>query len=240
MLSLVTFGAEALAVRLPEQTTVPVMFDHKIDAAKAKPGDTVTGRTMQVVLLGDGGELPKGSRAIGHVVSARGYQFDETPYAVQQASYVTIQIDRFEDKGESIPVRTSLRVIADAPTTQQALSPQSDADTDHVGTMVMVGGAQYSPIGKRVTSGQFQDVVGYNKKQGVFAHLIPASYEGNLHCDGSQTEQSMAIFSPDACGLYGFAGDSLSTDAATGSFRLESTHHSVVIYGGSSASLQVQ
>jgi hypothetical protein len=100
--------------------------------------------------------------------------------------------------------------------------------------MVLVGGAHYSPIGKRVTDGRFDDIVGYNKKQGVFARLLP----GSGGCEGTQNEQSVAIFSPDACGLYGFLDYHLA--AKDGIFRLTSTHFTVIIRSGSAALLQVQ
>jgi hypothetical protein len=100
--------------------------------------------------------------------------------------------------------------------------------------MVLIGGAHYSPIAKRVTDGPDDDIVGYNKRQGVFARLLP----GGAGCEGTQTEQSVAIFSPDACGLYGFVGDRLT--ARDGIFRLESTRRTVDIRGGSAALLQVQ
>ena len=100
--------------------------------------------------------------------------------------------------------------------------------------MVLVGGAHYSPIGKRVTDGLYDDIVGYNKKQGVFARLLP----GGGGCEGTQTEQSVAIFSPDACGLYGFVDYHLT--AKDSLFRLASAHFSVIFRSGSAALLQVQ
>ncbi len=99
---------------------------------------------------------------------------------------------------------------------------------------MLIGGAHYSPIAKRVTDGPDDDIVGYNKKQGVFARLL-ASGSG---CEGTQTEQSVGIFSPDACGLYGFVGDRLSLN--DGAFRIESTHRTVAIPAGSAALLQIK
>jgi hypothetical protein len=101
--------------------------------------------------------------------------------------------------------------------------------------MQLVGGGHYSPVGKRVTAGPEDDIVGYNKKQGVFARLLA----GGSGCEATQTEQSVAIFSPDACGLYGFVSYRLSANG-DGIFRLESTHHTITLYAGSAALLQVQ
>jgi len=223
------------AITLPAQTTIPVIFTHTVDSAKAKAGDVVTAKTMQVVLLPNGEQLPKGTLVTAHVVDARAFKFDQTPYATQQASYLSIQIDQILDKGVSSPVATSVRALASAQTVGEALTPQRMDETDSPGMMVLVGGGHYSPVGKRVTAGSEDDIVGYNKKQGVFARLLP----GGFGCEGTQTEQSVAIFSPDACGLYGFVSVRLSAKG-DGTFRLESTHYTVKLYAGSAALLQVQ
>jgi hypothetical protein len=239
-LTVALLGCAALApaspaITLPAQTTLPVIFTQTVNSARAKAGDMVTAKTMQVVLLPNGDQLPKGTLVTGHVVEVRAFKFDETPYATQQASYLSIHIDQIVDKGVSSPVATSVRAMADASSVGDALTPHRPDDTGALGTMELIGGAHYSPIGKRVTAGPEDDIVGYNKKQGVFARLLP----GGLGCEGTQTEQSVAIFSPDACGLYGFVSDHLSTMGG-GSFRLESTHYTVKLYAGSAALLQVQ
>ena len=77
--------------------------------------------------------------------------------------------------------------------------------------MVLIGGAHYSPVGKRVTEGPYDDIIGYKKKQGVFARLLP----GGAGCNGTQIEQSVAIFSPDACGLFDFYSDHLTARDGT-------------------------
>ena len=131
---------------------------------------------------------------------------------------------------------TLVRALANASAVEEALTPRRIDETDSLGTMVLVGGAHYSPIDRHVTDGLDDDVVAYNKKQGVFAHLLP----GGASCPGTQTEQSVGVFSPDACGLYGFASVHLTDDSAAGIFRLASTHHTVILYAGSAALLQVQ
>jgi hypothetical protein len=230
LLGCVGFAPAARGITLPSETAIPIMFTHTLDARKVQAGDVVTAKTMQVVLLPNGEQLPKGTLVTGHVVEARPFKFDETPYAVQQPSYLSIKIDRVADH----PVVTSVRALASSQSVEDALSPHRTDDTDSLGTMVLVGGAHYSPVGKRVTDGLFDDIVGYNKKQGVFARLLP----GGGGCEGTQTEQSVAIFSPDACGLYGFVDYHLT--ANDGDFRLASGHFTIIIRSGSAALLQVQ
>jgi hypothetical protein len=229
------FAPVSRAVTLPEQTTIPVIFTRTLHAGKAKAGDVVTAKTMQVVLLADGEQIPKGTLVTGHIVEARPFKFDETPYAPQQPSYLSIQLDSVMVKGVATTVSTSVRAMADPITVQEALYAHGIDDPDPVGTVVMIGGAHYSPIEKQVTAGPDDDIVGYNKKQGVFARLLP----GGFGCGATQTEQSVAIFSPDACGLFGFGSVHLAT-GASGAFRLESTHRTVTLYAGSAALLQVQ
>jgi hypothetical protein len=224
------------AVTLPAQTAIPVVFTHTENSGKAKAGDVVTAKTMQVVLLPNGDQIPKGSLVIGHVVEARSFNFDDTPYAAQQPSYLAIKIDQVVDKSGPSSVIASVRALANHNDVEEALTPQGIDESDSLGTMTMVGGAHYSPIDKHVTAGSEEDIVAYNKKQGVFAHLLA----GGTGCPGTQTEQSVGIFSPDACGLYGFGSEHLSGDSASGTFRLSSTHQTVILYAGSAALLQVQ
>ncbi len=224
------------AITLPAQTTIPVIFTHTENAAKAKAGDVVTAKTMQVVLLPNGDQLAKGSMVTGHIVEARPFNFDDTPYAAQQASYLSIKIDQVVNKSGPSSVVTSVRALADPISVEEALTPHGIDETDYPGTVTLVGGAHYSPVDKHVTYGVDDDIVAYNKKQGVFAHLLP----GGTSCPGTQTEQSVGVFSPDACGLYGFGSVHLSEDSASGTFRLASTHRTVVLYAGSAALLQVQ
>jgi hypothetical protein len=234
---LLASAVAANAATLPGQTAVPVVFTKTVNAAKVKTGDTVTAKTMQVIVLPDGSQLPKGTLVTGHIVEARGFKYDDTDYAVQQPSYLAIKMDTV---GSATPVVASVRALASAFSAEDAQTPQRTDDTDTLGTVVLVGGAHYSPIDKHVLAGEDDDVVAYNRRHGVCAHLMAADYNGSLHCGGTQTEQAVGVFSPDACGLYGFPATSLSENTADGSFRLSSTHRTVVLRSGSAALLQVQ
>jgi hypothetical protein len=88
------------------------------------------------------------------------------------------------------------------------------------------------------------DAIGYNRKGGVFARLIASGSSGPgalIHCDATDTEQSVAIFSPDACGLYGFAGDYMLQNGQDGSgtFTIAVRGRSEKLPAGSTALLQV-
>lgn len=232
-----------VAATVPSTTAVPVQFTHTIDASKAKPGDAVTARTLQVIVLPDGQLIPKGTTVLGHVVAANPFQFNSTPYAVQTASSLSVHFDSLREKGETIPVSLSVRALADDRLSEQAATPHFLANDSGIApTIDQIGGDQYAPAGKTIESAN-GDVVGYNRKQGAFARLIAnVSQNGSVACDATNTEQSVAIFSASACGLYGFGSKaSLSENgqANGGTFRVESIGYNFTLGQGSTALLQV-
>jgi len=228
--------------RVPAGTAIPVRFQRSIDAAKANPGEAVIAKTIQVVTLANGRSLPKGSTLIGHVVVAQPFHFDSTPYARQKPSELSIHFDKLQAGDAQLPLNLAVRAIANANESRDAAYPHSYDDTDHVGMMKLIGGEGYSPISKAIKSDD-GDVIGYNRKNGVFARLIAGAPESasGMHCDGTDTEQSIAIFAPSACGAYGFGGAFLSSSGQDGSgtFTLATRGHSMKLYAGTTALLQV-
>ena len=164
--------AQAPSQPLPQSTAIPVRFERSVDAKKAKPGDTVTAKTMQVIVLPGGEAIAKGTVIVGHVVTAQSFQFDSTPYAHQQPSTLSIHFDKLQQGVAGIPINLSVRAMAGAIDSQQATYPHSTDDTDHVGTMTLIGGTSFSPLEKRIQSDD-GDAIGYNRKDGVFAKADP-------------------------------------------------------------------
>jgi hypothetical protein len=231
------------AVTLPADTTFPVVFTRGIDAKRVKPGEAITAKTMQLVTLTNGEQLPKGTTVLGHVVAASSLHFDDAPYAVQKPSSLEIRFDSLTENGQQMPVIVSVRALANAVESWTAEAPHYMDEDDHVGTMELIGGGQYSPLDKKVMSDDQDNIIGYNKSRGVYARLFSANYVGQqagFHCEGTKTEQAIGIFSPQACGIYGFSTVSLSQSNTDGTFRLTSTHDSVKLYAGSTALLEVQ
>jgi hypothetical protein len=223
------------SISIPAQTALPVEFANTISTQNSHPGETVMAKTMQVIALSNGTVIPKGTRVVGHVVAVQPFQFDATPYAHQKPSFLSIHFDKLEQGDSTVPVNLSVRAIANAIDSRDARYPHSNDDTDHVGMMTLIGGTSFSPLEKTIKT-EDGDVIGYNRKDGVFARLISS---GN--CGGTDTEQSISIFSPDACGAYGFGGDYLAASGqdGTGTFTLSLRGHSVKLYAGSTALLQV-
>jgi hypothetical protein len=231
------------AVTLPPSTAIPVVFVHSLEAGKAKPGDTVVAKTVQIVILPDGHTLPKGTALLGHIEESRAFVFDATPNAAQKPSVLSVHFDRILQGQESIPVNVTVRALANTIASREAASPTHLDETDSVGTNVQIGGDSFSPLEKEVRSDD-GDIVGYNRKHGVFARLISNDYTSrysSFHCPSTDSEQSVAIFSASACGLYGFDTVYMPENGSTaqGSFSLASRRHSVKLYAGSSALLQV-
>jgi len=233
----------SFAATIPASTAIPIRFTHTIDSARAKPGDLVTAQTIQAVVLPDGVNIARGAQLIGHVVEAHPYVFDPAPYVKQTPSVLTIHFDRIVDRGASIPLCVSVRALADPITSDQANSPTREFEGDSPGTMILIGGDQFTP-GSRTVFSPDRDVVGYVRKQGVFAHLVPNEDVRNgvlLNCQGTDTEQSVAIFSASACGVFGYDSITLTKNGSgsDGTFRLESRHDTVKIYAKSAALVQV-
>jgi hypothetical protein len=235
--------APAGSQNLPAFTAIPVSFLHRVDAKKAKVGDTVTAKTMQTVQLPGGATIPKGALVIGHVVAADPFHFDTTPYAHQKPSEISIHFDKVQRGDVVIPVNLSVRAIASAMASADASRPHHLDDTDTLGVVTLVGGAEFTPIDKVIMSGD-GDAIAYNRNNGVFARLIPSQSLGaatSTHCAGTDTEQSVAIFSPDACGAYGFGGDYMAQngDDGSGTFTLAARGRSARLGAGYTALLQV-
>jgi hypothetical protein len=220
---------------LPQSTAIPVRFEHSVDTKKAKAGDEVRAKTIQVIVLPGGRSIPKGAFLVGHVVALDAFHFDQTPYAHQKPSMLSIHFDKLQTGDAAIQVNLAVRAIANTIDSREAAYPHSTDDTDHVGMTTLIGGTTFSPLDKMIQS-EDGDAIGYNRRNGVFARLIASG-----SCNGTDTEQSIAIFSPDACGAYGFGGDYLADSGRDGSgtFTLALRGHSVKLYAGSTALLQV-
>ena len=213
LLVLSQLAARAQSPSLDASTTLPIIFTHAVDASHAKAGDVVEAKTFQKVKLSNGGVIPSGARVTGHVVDASGFAFDKAPYAKQSASHLSIRFDAIQSGTTAIPLNVTVRAIADDITSVNAYAPLSN-DLDSRSTRTLIGGDKLyaSQDGIENMDG---DVVAYNRRDGVYAHLIP-----NGPCDGGSVEVSMGIYSASACGVYGFTG---MRAVETGTTALSST-----------------
>lgn len=235
-------SVSAKAQSIPTSTAIPVSFLQTIEAGKAKTGSNVLAKTTQVVTLPGGQVIAKGTILIGHVVESTPFVFSHAPYAVQNPSVLSIHFDRIE-VGSTIPVNLSVRAIAGPVASREASILHFRDETDSTGTRILVGGNQFSPLESEVISSR-DELVGYNRKQGVFARLLASDYvsgESTIHCDSTNSEQSIGVFSASACGVYDLSAASIVDNGSNGrgTFSLQSRRDAVKLYAASEALLQV-
>lgn len=216
-------------------TTLPIVFTKTVSADHSHIGDPVSAKTSQVVQLANRQIIPSGAKVSGHVVAANGFVYDDTHYAHQKQSVLSIKFDSIQVAGAALSLNVTVRAIADPLTSEEARRPQA-SDIDLHGTMTQIGGDQFTPSQSEVISSD-GDVVAYNKRGGIYAHLI-----ANGSCDGSSVEVSMGIYSASACGVYGFArvsAQNMGSEANPSTLTLVSTHVSPKIWKYSTALLEV-
>ena len=235
----VVFASSVVFAQNPSLTapaTLPVTFTKAVSASHAKVGDPIEAKTIQRVQFPGGGSISSGARVLGHIVSANGFTFDKTPYAHQKASVLSVHFDSIQVNGQAVPLNVTVRAIAGPIATWDAQKPQA-SDMDPLGTTTQIGGDQLVPSQSEVRN-MDGDVVAYNKRDGVYAHLIARG-----GCDGSDVEVSVSIFSASACGIYGFGNVSLAeaggAAAQPSTLTLVSTHGSPEIWEHTTALLEV-
>jgi len=235
---LLSLAASVFAQPIPPSTAIPVRFPHTVMAGRSRPGDAVAAMTTQAIDLPGGLVLPAGSLLTGHVVASTAFAFNSAPYAAQQPSVLSIHFDSLEAAGRELPVRLSLRAVAGPVSSENAATPHGLDEIDWSPTQTLIGGDTTSNLQGTVLSPD-GSMVGYRRKDGLFARLIAAS-AGAVPCDASATEQSVGDFSPDACGVYGVGGVSLAAGGSQGegTFVLQSRLRSVALPAGSTALLE--
>jgi len=232
------FGLASSAVSpLPAGTAIPVTFSHAIDVRKAKAGDRIEAKTLQVVLDGPKNSVAKGSTLLGHVV-------DATYIGKDQASILTIQFDTIIDNGKSSRLCVSMRAMVNPVDAYRATMEATSLDTSASTGTTLVGGDHIRPGGKQVYTTD-DDNVGISNRFGIFSRLEPAEPHNNsvpTACGGISTLQSVAIFSSRACGVYGFPDMRLSLTGETsprGQIEFKVRRYAVKIPTGTAALLQV-
>jgi hypothetical protein len=78
--------ADSGAIAIPSGTILPIRLTSTISSATCKPGQVITGRIMQNVLLASGGKIKEGSKILGHIVEV-------TPATAGAQARVSFQFD---------------------------------------------------------------------------------------------------------------------------------------------------
>lgn len=220
---------------LGSSVALPIVFTKTIRADRTHAGDVVTAKTSQSIRLADGEIVPAGAQVTGHVIKAEAFVYDKTPYAVQKRSMLSLHFDSLQIDKKVLPLEITVRAMADPITSWGAREPKS-TDLDSQGTVTQIGGDQLVPSQSEVVSPK-GDVVAYNRHGGVYARLIASG-----DCDASSAEVSVGIYSPSACGLYGFTNVSaIEKGTATNPsvLTLVSSRISPMVWKNSTALLEV-
>lgn len=219
-------------------TAIPILFTRSLEAGKSKVGDVVQAQTMQEVELADGRIAPKGTKLLGHVLASARLQHNSGQRSPSDTSTLSFQFDSATVQGSAVPISVALRVLASRVTATDAMTPRYLDVKDHIGTFTLIGGDLYLRTDTDVVT-PGSKVVGFKDNQGVFGKLKAGS-GSDLRCAASDAPQSLAIFSPEACGLYGFEGVSVTPASEPGgAIMLHSDSGNVNVYAYSAAFLQV-
>jgi len=193
--------ADSATIAIPSGTILPVRLNSTISSARCKPGQVITGRVMQNVLLASGGKIKEGSKIIGHIV-------DVTPATAGAQARVSFQFDKLAFSNQTVSIVTNLRAIAGFMEVLDAQTPTTapgEGDNFYALTTVQVGGDVVYGVGGPVTTAENSDqVVGKASADGVLGQV--RAKEGTKcrgAIDGNNFPQSLWVFSSDACGAYG-------------------------------------
>src|SRR5664279_5134922 len=210
--SVLLLSAIAFGQQIPVGTVLPIMSNRTLDSRKSKPGEKLTGKLMQDIVLPSGAVLHSGTKIEGRVLEASG------PPGVTGARLV-LRFDYVVSHGKQLPINVSLRALASTLDVFEAQLPVGNFDEYGISssdwTTVQVGGAAVYRGDGTVRSAM--DIVGHATDYGaVTARLVPAP---KLGCPAtpaeSDREQSLWVFSPWACGTYGFDALAIAHHGAT-------------------------
>lgn len=192
--------AIAFSQDIPPGTVLPIMTASTVDSAKSKPGDRISGRLMQDVVLPSGAIIRSGARVQGLVVESSG--------VAAPSPRLVLRFDQLLSGGKQFRISVSLRALASMQDVFEAQLPYNDFDeygtsTSDWNTVQVGGAAVYRGDG---TLRSAMDIVGRATDSGaVTAKLVSAPKLGcPLAPPEVDTEQSLWVFSPWACGTYGF------------------------------------
>jgi hypothetical protein len=193
--------ADSGTIAIPSGTILPMRLNSTISSTTSKPGQVITGRIMQNVLLASGGKIKAGSKIIGHIVEV-------TPEAAGEQARVSLQFDKLVFSNQTITILTNLRALAGFMEVLDAQTPTTapgEGDNFYSLTTVQVGGDVVYGVGGPVTTAENSDqVVG---KAGAYGVLGQVRAKEGTKCrgaiDGNDSPQALWVFSSDACGAYG-------------------------------------
>jgi len=202
--------------RFASGTELRVELEKSVDAKKAKAGDPVFAKTMDELKSGTQVIAPRGAKVMGHVVAAEAHEKNSP-------SRLEIAFDKLEaGNGSEIPMKAAIQAL-------QKTANNAAMASDNMGGQPMGGNTPTGSSGRMggmAPGGMGQPSGGTN----------PA-YPGNAGTTPSQNAPSS--ISPDAQGVIGMSGVSLSAGATQDSV-LTSEKHNVKLDSGTQMILRTQ
>jgi hypothetical protein len=224
---------------IPPGTILPIHLNSTISSAKTKPGQVITGRIMQDILLSPGLKIRGGAKVIGHIVEV-------TPATAGMRARIALQFDKLVSSHQTISITTNLRAIAGLMEVRDAETPfgAGESNDNQWLSTVQVGGDVAYGEGGPVTSGENANVVVGKLINGSLVGQVRAK-EGT-ECrgaiDGNDRPQALWLFSSDACGVYGLEHISIAHAGRTdpvGLIVLTSNKGNIKIAAGAGLLLRV-
>jgi hypothetical protein len=214
-------------------TLLPVQLSSTISWDKAVPGQPISARIAQDVALENGVVLRRGTKVVGHIVSV-------TP---GNPSRIAFTFDKVEySKSNSVSVATNLRALASFLEIDGASLPSTGPDRGTPSVWwntVQVGGEALYGSGP-LTRGE--QVVGHWVSGGGAVGQVAENGECRGEVAGNTRDQSLWLFSTDACGVYGYSDVAIEHAGRTtpeGEITLTSTKPNLKIRAGSGILLRV-
>jgi hypothetical protein len=218
---------------MPDGTILPVRLSSTISLDKAVPGQPISARIAQDVPLENGVVLRRGTKVLGHIVSV----------TAGNPSRIAFTFDRIEySKSNTISIATNLRALASTLEIDSAATPETGPDRGTPSVWwntVQVGGEGLYGRGPLTRDGQ---VVGHWVWGGGAVGRVEEKGECRGEAAGNTREQSLWLFSTDACGVYGYSDVAIEHAGRTspeGEITLTSTNPNLKIRAGSGILLRV-
>jgi hypothetical protein len=220
---------------LPSGTVLPVQLNSTVKSNRARPGEKISGEIMQNVPLPGGAHIRRGSKIIGHIVSAK-------PASADSKGEISLRFDAVVTKKQIMPVTTHLRAMASMMAVSQAQVPESGPDRGtpaYIWTTDLIGGQVNYHGGGVITEGN--EVVGHSTPDGVLVR--PSAIPGTPCQNEGDRLQAFWVFSSVACGIYDYDDLVLVHAGRTnprGEITIQSAKGNVDLQSGSGMLLRVQ
>ena len=185
------------AQEMPAGTAIPMMLGKGFETNSAAD-KTLEGEVMQDIRTPSGIAVSKGAKVVGHVVGVT--------KASSSGTSITLRFDAIEDRGRRIPIHVSLLALAsmmDVSGAQTPLNSSSSNDPTNEWVTRQIGGdivrrGQGKVLSNTGEVGKWLDGTAVRIK------LTPNPARGCPNGPAYDSEQSVWLFSSDACGIYGY------------------------------------